>query len=156
MSLNTIVIQNSTSLCTTLTFYRDSSSIVFVALTDECKQLGSQGLIMISYMKEKSASTVEQIQAVKKQLGKISNLADSLSKALGNVEVIGDLVENELSSMDKAIEEAAARIQVKKFQWILFQLLMFVNYVEFHCSLKYSETFSTALIAIYRGNKIIG
>ncbi|XP_058794250.1 huntingtin-interacting protein 1 isoform X2 [Phymastichus coffea] len=80
-------------------------------LTDECKQLGSQGLIMISYMKEKSESTIEQIEVVKKQLEKISGLADSLSKVLGNAEVIGDLVENELSSMDKAIEEAAARIQ---------------------------------------------
>ncbi|XP_014214234.1 huntingtin-interacting protein 1 [Copidosoma floridanum] len=80
-------------------------------LTDECKQLGSQGLIMMSYMKEKSASTTNQIQVVRKQLEKISGLADSLSKALGNPEVIGDLVETELMSMDKAIEEAAARIQ---------------------------------------------
>ncbi|KAJ8687345.1 hypothetical protein QAD02_023139 [Eretmocerus hayati] len=80
-------------------------------LTDECKQLGSQSLIMISYIKEKSASTAEQVDTVRKQLEKISGLADSLSKALGNSEVIGDLVENELMGMDKAIEEAAARIQ---------------------------------------------
>lgn len=83
-------------------------------MTDECKQLGSQSLIMMSYIKEKSVSTSEQVQIVKKQLEKISGIADSLSKALGNAEVIGDLVENELTTMDKAIEEAAARIQVYK------------------------------------------
>lgn len=88
--------------------------IYISGLTDECKQLGSQGLIMISYIKEKSDSSVDQIQIVRKQLEKISSLVDSLSKTV-NSEVIGDLVENELIGMEKAIEEAAARIQVKKY-----------------------------------------
>lgn len=78
---------------------------------DECKQLGSQGLIIMSYIKEKSSMTVAQIANVKSQLQKISSLINTLSATQNNVEVIGNLVENELQSMDKAIEEAVARIQ---------------------------------------------
>ncbi|KAL7294579.1 hypothetical protein TKK_0012039 [Trichogramma kaykai] len=80
-------------------------------LTDECKQLGSQGLIMFTYMKETSPSTEEQIKFVRKQLAKIAELSDTLLETQGNAEVIGDLVEDELMSMDKAIEEAALKIQ---------------------------------------------
>ncbi|XP_070154452.1 huntingtin-interacting protein 1 isoform X1 [Polyergus mexicanus] len=78
---------------------------------DECKQLGSQGLIILSYIKEKSSMTVVQIANVKSQLRKISSLINTLSTTQNNVEIIGSLVENELQSMDKAIEEAVARIQ---------------------------------------------
>ncbi|EFN85496.1 huntingtin-interacting protein 1 [Harpegnathos saltator] len=78
---------------------------------DECKQLGSQGLIMLSYMKEKSTMTTVQIANVKNQLQKISSLINTLSTTQNNVEIIGSLVENELLSMDKAIEEAVMRIQ---------------------------------------------
>ena len=47
------------------------------------------------------------------QLDKISSLTCSLSEqGQSNTGIIGDLVENELLGMDKAIEEAAARIQV--------------------------------------------
>lgn len=56
--------------------------------------------------------TVGQINDVKQQFKKICELAATLSNAQGNVEVIGSLVETELLSMDKAIEEAANRIQV--------------------------------------------
>lgn len=67
--------------------------------------------MLISYIKEKSPSTNEQIEAVQKQLDVISTLVATMSKTQRNVEAIGDLVENELLSMDKAIEEAANRIQ---------------------------------------------
>lgn len=56
--------------------------------------------------------TVVQIANVKSQLQKISSLVNALSTTQNNVEIIGSLVENELQSMDKAIEEAVARIQV--------------------------------------------
>jgi huntingtin interacting protein 1 len=74
---------------------------------------------MINYIKEKSASTSEQIEVVRKQLEKFSNLVDSLSKTLGNTEVIGDLVENELMDMDKAIEDAASKIQVSLLLYLI-------------------------------------
>ncbi|KAG5316786.1 HIP1 protein, partial [Acromyrmex insinuator] len=78
---------------------------------DECKQLGSQGLIMLSYIKEKSSMTGAQIANVKSQLQKISSLINTLSSTQNNVEIVGTLVESELQSMDKAIEETVAKIQ---------------------------------------------
>ncbi|CAL7945877.1 unnamed protein product [Xylocopa violacea] len=80
-------------------------------LTDECKQLGLQSLTMFNHIREKSPVTVGQINEVKQQFKKVCELAATLSNTQGNVEVIGSLVETELLSMDKAIEEAAGRIQ---------------------------------------------
>ncbi|XP_076631094.1 huntingtin interacting protein 1 [Colletes latitarsis] len=80
-------------------------------LTDECKQLGLMSLTMFNYIKEKLPTTVSQINDVKQQFKKICELASTLSNVQGNVEVVGSLVEAELLSMDKAIEEAANRIQ---------------------------------------------
>ncbi|XP_066601569.1 huntingtin-interacting protein 1 isoform X1 [Prorops nasuta] len=80
-------------------------------ITDECKQLGSQSLLALNYLKEKSALTVEQIINVKNQLKKVSLLLNALINVQNNSNIIGDLVENELQSMDKAIEEAAKKIQ---------------------------------------------
>lgn len=53
-----------------------------------------------------------QIANVKSQLQKISSLINTLSTTQNNVEIIGTLVESELQSMDKAIEETVAKIQV--------------------------------------------
>ncbi|XP_026668374.1 huntingtin-interacting protein 1 isoform X2 [Ceratina calcarata] len=80
-------------------------------LTDECKQLGTQSLTMFNYIRERSPITVGQINEVKQQFKKVCELASTLSNTQSNVEVIGNLVETELLSMDKAIEEAANRIQ---------------------------------------------
>jgi len=67
---------------------------------------------MLSYIKEKSSMTGAQIANVKSQLQKISSLISTLSTTQNNVEIIGSLVESELQSMDKAIEETVAKIQV--------------------------------------------
>ena len=67
---------------------------------------------MLSYIKEKSSMTNAQIANVKSQLQKISSLISTLSTTQNNVEIIGTLVESELHSMDKAIEETVAKIQV--------------------------------------------
>ncbi|CAK9800304.1 Huntingtin-interacting protein 1 [Anthophora plagiata] len=80
-------------------------------LTDECKQLGLRSLTMFNCIREKSPVTVGQINEVKQQFKKVCELAATLSNTQGNVEVVGTLVEAELLSMDKAIEEAANRIQ---------------------------------------------
>ncbi|XP_044015037.1 huntingtin-interacting protein 1-like isoform X2 [Aphidius gifuensis] len=80
-------------------------------LGEECKHLATEILKMLLNIKEKSDDTIEQISAVKTQLNAISSMSNSLSKARGNVDELGDLVENELQTMDKAIEEAANRIQ---------------------------------------------
>lgn len=80
-------------------------------LTEECKLLATQSLAMLTSIKEKSTNSVDLINHVKTQLNVISTVANTLSKARGNVDLLGDLVENELHSMDKAIEEAANKMQ---------------------------------------------
>ncbi|KAK0174694.1 hypothetical protein PV327_010432 [Microctonus hyperodae] len=77
---------------------------------DECKSLALLISSMLSNIKEKSPSTFDQIEKVKAQINLIFTMANTLSKTRDNVDV-GNLVENELQSMDKAIEEAANRIQ---------------------------------------------
>lgn len=73
---------------------------------------------MLSYIKEKSSMTVVQIANVKSQLQKISSLINTLSTTQNNVEIIGTLVESELQSMDKAIEETVAKIQVLNKEYL--------------------------------------
>lgn len=80
-------------------------------LGEECKNLAIEILKMLINIKEKSNDTIDQISIVKTQLNAISSMSNSLSKARGNVDELGDLVENELQIMDKAIEEAVKRIQ---------------------------------------------
>ncbi|XP_057322825.1 huntingtin-interacting protein 1 isoform X2 [Microplitis mediator] len=80
-------------------------------LSDECKALVTQSSAMLASMKEKSPVVFDKINGVKTQLNAISAMANTLSKARGNVDALGDLVENELHSMDKAIEEAANKMQ---------------------------------------------
>jgi len=63
-----------------------------------------------------------QIANVKSQLQKISSLISTLSTTQNNVEIIGSLVENELHGMDKAIEEAVARIQVLMINILLHKI----------------------------------
>ncbi|KAK0160735.1 hypothetical protein PV328_008111 [Microctonus aethiopoides] len=77
---------------------------------DECKSLALLISSMLSNIKEKSPSTFDQIEKIKAQINLIFTMANTLSKTRDNVDV-GNLVENELQSMDKAIEEAANRIQ---------------------------------------------
>lgn len=77
---------------------------------------------MLSYIKEKSTMTTIQIANVKSQLQKISSLISTLSTTQNNVEIIGSLVENELLSMDKAIEEAVKRIQVLNLGLLPFKV----------------------------------
>ncbi|XP_016772136.1 huntingtin-interacting protein 1 isoform X2 [Apis mellifera] len=90
-----------------------SNTSIDIALEfiDECKQLGLQSLSMFNHIRDKSPVTMGQINEVKQHFKKVCEIATTLSTIQGNVEVIGSLVETELLSMDKAIEEAANRIQ---------------------------------------------
>lgn len=59
-----------------------------------------------------SVSAKQRIADVKTKLQDITSMIHDLSKTLDSNGLIGDIIESELSSMDKAIEEAAARIEV--------------------------------------------
>lgn len=51
------------------------------------------------------------IENVKKQLQSITSMIHDLSKKSNSTELVGDAIEAELAGMDKAIEEAANRIE---------------------------------------------
>lgn len=51
------------------------------------------------------------IEDVKKQLQGITSMIHDLSKKSDSTELVGDVIEEELAGMDKAIEEAASRIE---------------------------------------------
>lgn len=59
-----------------------------------------------------SATAKRRIVDVKSELQDITTMIHDLSKKLDSDEMIGDIIESELAGMDKAIEEAAARIEV--------------------------------------------
>lgn len=53
-----------------------------------------------------------RIDAVREKLQTITTMIHDLSKKTDGTEIIADIIESELSSMDKAIEEAAQSIEV--------------------------------------------
>lgn len=60
---------------------------------------------------EPSEVTAE-IDEVREKLQNITTMIHDLSKNADGTEIIADIIESELSSMDKAIEEAAISIEV--------------------------------------------
>lgn len=52
------------------------------------------------------------IDEVREKLQNITTMIHDLSKKTDGTEIIADIIESELSSMDKAIEEAALSIEV--------------------------------------------
>lgn len=64
--------------------------------------------------RNKADDVAGNVAAVKSRVAEVAELIEKLTNALkgDSAEVIGDLVESELASMDKAIEEAAKRIEV--------------------------------------------
>lgn len=67
---------------------------------------------------KESAVVQSKIDEVKSQLQKITSMIHDLSKQSESGEDIGESIETELAGMDKAIEEAAARIEVNCLEYL--------------------------------------
>uniref|UniRef100_A0A1Q3FKY2 Putative actin-binding protein n=1 Tax=Culex tarsalis TaxID=7177 RepID=A0A1Q3FKY2_CULTA len=82
-------------------------------IAEEIKQLGGSIASLFQSLQKTSESDAvgEKIGDLKDKLQAVTNMIGDLSKQTDGTENLGDLVENELSSMDKAIEEAAAQIE---------------------------------------------
>uniref|UniRef100_A0A1Q3FJE9 Putative actin-binding protein n=1 Tax=Culex tarsalis TaxID=7177 RepID=A0A1Q3FJE9_CULTA len=82
-------------------------------IAEEIKQLGGSIASLFQSLQKTSESDAvgEKITDLKDKLQAVTNMIGDLSKQTDGTENLGDLVENELSSMDKAIEEAAAQIE---------------------------------------------
>lgn len=82
-------------------------------MAEECKILGGIILKLLHSFKERSDTSLLQKEAIVK-LEEVAALADNINVSLMgvNAENLADMLENEMMQMDKAIEEAANRIQV--------------------------------------------
>jgi huntingtin interacting protein 1 len=97
----------------------------FTDIAEVCKLVGSSALNLLASIKDqnKADDVAGNITAVKGRVAEVAELIEKLTNALKgeSAEMIGDLVESELASIDGAIEEAANRIQVSiKFMCIMF------------------------------------
>lgn len=83
-------------------------------LTNVCKEAGKTTLDLLKQLKNRESDKQEilnEIVTVKNSIEKLQALTEGLVTQMTQSENIGDLVENELHSMDKAIEEAAKRFE---------------------------------------------
>jgi len=81
-----------------------------------CKLVGTSALNLLASIKNqnKADDVAGNVTTVKIRVAEVADLIEKLTDALkgDSAEMIGDLVESELVTMDKAIEEAAGRIEV--------------------------------------------
>ncbi|EAT33144.1 AAEL014598-PA, partial [Aedes aegypti] len=82
-------------------------------IAEEIKELSGSitGLFQSLQKTSESANVSEKITDLKTKLQAVTEMIGDLSKQTDGTENLGDLVENELTSMDKAIEEAASQIE---------------------------------------------
>lgn len=83
-------------------------------MAEKCKVLGGSVLALLRGIREETEKSVVK-QLANTTLNRMDELASLLERLTGqikgdSVEIIGDMVETELTNMDKAIEEAAKRI----------------------------------------------
>lgn len=76
-------------------------------MLDKCKQVGKDSVKLLT-----AWQTGIKINECSEGLKITVNDVESLASSTQANESLGDLVEDELATMDKAIEEAAKRIQV--------------------------------------------
>ena len=77
--------------------------------------------------RNKADDVAGNVTTVKVRVAEVAELIQKLTDALkgDSAEMIGDLVESELAIMDKAIEEAAGRIEVSMESFVYY-------FVKFH------------------------
>lgn len=90
------------------------TSLSVTGIMEEIKKWNSTALDLFAALlsTDESVNVQNRIDEVKKMLQKITTMIHELSKQSESSEDIGDIIERELSGMDKAIEEAAAKIEV--------------------------------------------
>lgn len=80
---------------------------MYLDLLDKCKQVGKDSVKLLT-----AWQTGIKISECSEGLKSLVNEVESMSFSTQANESLGDLVEDELTLMDRAIEEAAKRIQV--------------------------------------------
>lgn len=97
-------------------------SLAASGIMDEIKKWNAEALeLFVALLSTKESEVQNRIADVKSKLQTITTMIHDLSKQSQSGEDIGEIIERELSTMDKAIEEAASRIEV------IFGLICFGN-----------------------------
>ncbi|XP_037038849.1 huntingtin-interacting protein 1 isoform X2 [Bradysia coprophila] len=98
-----------------MTICNSSADIEFgERTTDEMKKWNQNVLDLFTSLKDThsdSDAVKSCIEGVRSQLQGITSMIHDLSKKSDSTELVGDIIEQELAGMDKAIEEAANRIE---------------------------------------------
>lgn len=82
-------------------------------IMEEIKKWNTDALeLFVALLSTKESEVQNRIADVKSKLQTITTMIHDLSKQSQSGEDIGEIIERELSTMDKAIEEAASRIEV--------------------------------------------
>ncbi|KAJ8981652.1 hypothetical protein NQ317_000880 [Molorchus minor] len=81
-------------------------------MAEACKLLGESVLNLLRCLKE-NENTESAVNAAKQKLEEVTSLSDSINASLlgETAENLADMLESEMVAMDKAIDEAAKRIQ---------------------------------------------
>jgi len=97
-------------------WYISDYKCYFTDIAEVCKLVGTSALNLLASIKDrnKADDVAGNVTTVKVRVAEVADLIQKLTDALkgDSAEMIGDLVESELAVMDKAIEEAARRIEV--------------------------------------------
>lgn len=83
-------------------------------MADACKQLGEVVVQLLHGLKTKSENREQLVGNAKEKLELVSSLAQTIRGSLQgeSAETLADMLDGEMAAMDKAIEEAAKRIEV--------------------------------------------
>lgn len=94
-------------------------------MADACKQLGESAANLLKSLRTKN-DLQSNLENVKTKLDAISTLADTINGSLqgATAENLADMLEGEMIAMDKAIEEAANRIQVMSLYKMFYRIII--------------------------------
>ena len=84
-------------------------------MTERCKGVGQSCLLVLATSLSAEPMLPNCLGEMRKTIQELLAMSEQLQIMLqaGNSESVGEMVESELAAMDKAIEEAARRIEVE-------------------------------------------
>lgn len=86
--------------------------LLFLGISEEIKKWNNDALELFNCLIESPQTVDSKVADVNKRLQEITTLIHRLSKESESNGDVGMTIESELAGMDKAIEEAAAKIEV--------------------------------------------
>jgi huntingtin interacting protein 1 len=84
-------------------------------MLEQCKMIGSGAFSLLGLLKNKESWSAvgESLSGVRSQVQSLGTLAERLEGRGTPLDTVGDMLESELHSMEKAIDEAASKIEVR-------------------------------------------